>query len=247
MQSSPFINFLTLLLFKQQSKHIGAVLISVIVIFLLSSVLFISASLQKSLVSTLKNQPDFIISRLQAGRAVDTPLTWMDKIIEIEGVTAVTPRLYGRYFVAPNEESFLIIGVDFFDEQSNQMLKKLINIIDLKEFFETPSMLVGEGVKTYMQAHYYRENFSFKLPNTISLPPGDTSLTVHIRTSTLKGFEDRELKIVFDKFKRVIKREFCEMNILTAYEYKFDLNGNPIERISSKEADYLQPGRTEAA
>jgi len=165
MRNSAFLSFLTLLLFKQKSKHIGAVLISIVIIFLLSSVLFISASLQESLQKTLKSQPDFVVSRFEAGRAVNTPIAWMDKIIEIDGVTSVTPRIHGRYFYAPNQESFLLVGVDFFDEQSNKALKELASTLDLKSFFEKPSMLVGQGVKEFMQSHYYRDTFSFKLSN----------------------------------------------------------------------------------
>jgi len=165
MHNNAFFHFLSLLLFKQKNKHIGAIFISVIIIFLLSSVLFISSSLQKSLQSMLKNQPDFTISRLQAGRAVDTPTEWIEKIVQIDGVSAVTPRVYGRYFFAPNENSFLIVGVDFFDEQSNRSLQELMETTDLKSFFAMPSMLVGEGVQKFMTAHYYSDSFSFKLPN----------------------------------------------------------------------------------
>ena len=165
MRNSAFLSFLTLLLFKQKSKHIGAILISIIIIFLLSSVLFISSSLQESLQESLKQQPDFVVSCFEAGRAVNTPIEWMDKIIEIDGVTSVTPRIYGRYFYAANQESFLLIGVDFFDEQSSKALKELSSTLDLKSFLETPSMLVGQGVGEFMQNHYYRDTFSFKLPN----------------------------------------------------------------------------------
>ena len=56
MTNSAFLHFLTTLLFKQRSKHVGAVLISTIIITLLSSVLFISSSLQQTLMSTLNKQ-----------------------------------------------------------------------------------------------------------------------------------------------------------------------------------------------
>ena len=87
MQNSAFMNFLTLLLFKQRGKHIGAVLISVIIIFLLSSVLFISSSLQHSLLGTLEEQADFSVTRVQAGKAVNTPVEWVDKIMGINGIS----------------------------------------------------------------------------------------------------------------------------------------------------------------
>ncbi|SFV90941.1 ABC transporter, permease protein [hydrothermal vent metagenome] len=169
MRNSPlftntFLHFLTLLFFKQKSKHIGAILISVIIIFLLSAVLFVSISLQHSLMSTLDKQADFTVSRVEAGRAVNTPLSWLDKIEQINGVTQVSARIYGRYYFAPREKSFLIVGVDFFDKQNNKALQKLMAKVDLKRFFSSPNMLVGEGVKAYLNAHYYKDAFSFKTP-----------------------------------------------------------------------------------
>jgi ABC-type lipoprotein release transport system permease subunit len=155
---------LTLLLFKQKGKHLGAILISVIIIFLLSSVLFISSSLQHSLLGTLNEQSDFTVSRVEAGRAVNTPVKWIDRIVEINGVTEVMGRVYGRYYFAPREKSFLIVGIDFFDEQNSRILKELVDGIDLKVFLSTPNMLVGEGVRKYLNAHYYKESFSFKTP-----------------------------------------------------------------------------------
>jgi ABC-type lipoprotein release transport system permease subunit len=164
MNSNAFLYFLTLLLFKQKGKHIGAVLISVIIIFLLSSVLFISSSLQNTLLGTLESQSDFTVSRVQAGKAINTPVEWVDKVLEINGVSEVAPRVYGRYFFAPREESFLIVGVDFFDEQSSKELQALVKDLDLKSFLSADSMIVGQGVKTFLEKHYYKETFSFKTP-----------------------------------------------------------------------------------
>ena len=164
MRNNSFFYFLTLLLFKQKSKHIGAVIISIVIIFLLSCVLFISSSLQTTLFDTLERQPDFTVSRIQAGRAINTPIDWIDKILEINGVSKVAPRVYGRYFFNPREESFLIVGIDFFDEQSSKDIQSIIKNIDLKSFLSTDSMLVGNGVKEFLTKHYYKDSFSFKTP-----------------------------------------------------------------------------------
>jgi len=164
MQNSTFLYFLTRLLFKQKSKHIGAVLISILIIFLLSAVLFISTSLQSTLMQTLKNQADFTVTRLKAGYPTQTPLEWIDKISELNGVSAVAPRVYGQYFFTPREKSFLIIGVDFFEEQNAQILKEIIGNLELKPFLSEDSMLVGEGVKIFLNAHYFKKYFTFKTP-----------------------------------------------------------------------------------
>ncbi|QOR62180.1 ABC transporter permease [Sulfurovum sp. ST-21] len=164
MQNSAFLYFLTLMLFRQKSKHIGAIMISVIIIFLLSAVLFISSSLQYSLLATLEGQADFSVSRVQAGRPVNTPVEWVERILEINGVSHVAPRIYGRYFFTPREKSFLVVGIDFFDEQNSKAMEKLIEEIDLKRFLSAESMLVGEGVKRFLEAHYFKNDFTFKTP-----------------------------------------------------------------------------------
>ncbi len=163
LKSSVFLHFLTLLLFKQKSKHIGAVLISVIIISLLSSVLFLSSSLQQTLMSSLDKQADFTITRVEAGRPINTPVEWVDNMLEINGVSKVSSRIYGRYFYEPRANSFLVVGVDFFDEQSSRELTKLIDGIDLKEFLSKDNMLVGEAVNDFLTKHYYKDKFSFKL------------------------------------------------------------------------------------
>ncbi len=164
MHTNPFLYFVTLLLFKQKSKHIGAVLISVMIIALLSSVLFLSASLQTTLLNSVQAESDFSVTRMQAGEPTTTPLAWVDAVSQMSGVQDVAPRIYGRYFFSPRQESFLVVGVDFFDTQSSVMLQKLIEGIDLKAFFATPSMVVGEGVKAFLEDHYYNDSFSFKTP-----------------------------------------------------------------------------------
>ena len=174
MYNNSFLYFLTLLLFKQKGKHIGAVLISVIIIFLLSSVLFISSSLQHTLLGTLEDQADFTLSRVQAGNSINTPVEWVDEILEINGISKVSPRVYGRYFFAPREESFLVVGVDLFDEQSSKELRSLVEGLDLKRFLSTDNMLVGTGVKAFLSEHYYKDHFSFKTPKNKKggcLPP----------------------------------------------------------------------------
>lgn len=164
---SPFLYFLTLLLFKQKIKHIGVMLISIVIITLISSVLFISSSLQHTLQETIDAQADFTVKRVEAGRPMTTPLSWVDQIIDIEGVSDVTPRVHGRYFYAPREESFWIVGIDFFDEQGSKALQRLVKGIDLKQFFSSESMIVGEGVKAFLKTHYYTDSFSFKTPQGV--------------------------------------------------------------------------------
>ena len=165
MTNNAFWHFLTLQLFKERSKHTSVILISVMILFLLSSVLFISSSIRFSLDETLKVQPDFVVSRLQGGSSIATPLAWGDELLDIYGISKVTPRVYGRYYFTAKEKSFLIVGVDFMEEQSHERLQKLIETTDIKTFFEGKQMLVGAGVKTYLEAHFYKSSYNFLTPD----------------------------------------------------------------------------------
>ena len=162
--NNAFWHFLTLQLFKEKSKHLSTVIVSVLLIFLLSSVLFISSSIRFSLEQTLEVQPDFVVHKSLGGRAVPTPLDWVDELIEIHGVGEVSPRVYGRYFFEPKEKSFLIVGVDFLEEQSHKRLKELLQTTNLKEFFKTEQMLVGNGVREYLKEHFYENEYNFLTP-----------------------------------------------------------------------------------
>ena len=164
MLNSPFFHFLTLEFFKARKKHAGVILISLVILFLLSSVLFTSSSIRYSLEQTLGAQPDFVVQRVRGGGRVDLPTEWMDKILDIYGVENVTARVYGRYFFKDKQESALIVGVDFMDEQSHKGLEKLISGIDLERFLEGDKMLVGEGVSAYLKSHFYPTHYSFLTP-----------------------------------------------------------------------------------
>ena len=165
IKNSIFREFLITLLVRERGRHIGIVVISTLIISLLSAVLFLSSSIQQSINSTLNSRADFTLSRVQGLRAIDTPIDWIDKISTIDGVSNINSRVYGRYQFSPKGKSFLIVGVDFFDEINQKDLKSIIEDIDLKDFFLKDSMIVGDGVKQFMSDNFYSDSFSFKLLN----------------------------------------------------------------------------------
>jgi ABC-type lipoprotein release transport system permease subunit len=165
MKNSAFLNFLFLLVFKHRAKHVAIFLISVVIVWLLASVMFINASIKKDALLVLKTQPDFVVQKLVGGKTGPIKLELIDKISELKGVNSTVARVYGRYFLPDNKHYFSIVGVDFFDEILNKNLKKLSDKLDIKEFLQKPNMIVGDGVKAYMKKRYYEKDFNFRLPN----------------------------------------------------------------------------------
>ncbi len=125
---------------------------------------FISSSLQQESLNTLKGESDFLIQKMRSGQAVDTPISWMDEIEKIRGVSVVTPRIHGKYLLPYDEKYFTIIGIDFFDEQIVANLKKLFSNLDIKSFLAKDQMIVGEGVRAYMKKNHYDVYFNFLTP-----------------------------------------------------------------------------------
>ncbi|WP_457606085.1 ABC transporter permease [Nitratifractor sp.] len=165
MGNSPFFHFLTLSLFAERRKHLGVIALSVVLIFLLSATLFISSSLQQILYGALKDEPDFVVQRVRGDHLLPVPLEWADEIGELHGVVRIAPRVWGRYYTRPKGRSFLVVGVDFLDDQSQKALGKLIGTLDLKSFLSSPGMLVGAGVERWMKAHFYNDAYSFLTPS----------------------------------------------------------------------------------
>ena len=169
MKNSVFFNFLFLLLIKHKSKHIAIFIISILIVFLISSVLFISNSLKKEVFSTLNNQSDFIIQKTNNGKIFDTPISWIDDFSSINGVKNVQQRVYGLYYFMPENIYFTIVGVDLFEEHTNKNIKELLSILNISDFLRNDSMIIGNGIKKIFDKYHYFDSYDFKLLDKQSL------------------------------------------------------------------------------
>jgi len=165
MKNSVFFNFIFLLLVKHKSKHFAIFLISIFIVFLTSSILFIKNSLQKEISQALENQSDFIVQKTIANKIKDIDTSLIDEFYEINGVSKVTQRVYGQYYFMPENVYFTIIGIDFFEETTNQDLKELLNFLNISKFLEKDSMIIGNGVKKVLDKYAYFDSYDFKLEN----------------------------------------------------------------------------------
>ena len=163
MKNSVFFNFLFLLLIKHKSKHIAIFIISILIVFLISSVLFISNSLKKEVFSTLDNQSDFTIQKTNNGKIFDTPISWIDDFSSINGVKNVQQRVYGQYYFMPENVYFTIVGIDLFEENTNKNIKELLSVLNISNFLENDSMIIGNGIKNIFDKYHYFDSYDFKL------------------------------------------------------------------------------------
>ena len=165
MKNSVFFNFLFLLLLKHKSKHIAIFIISILIVFLISSVLFISNSLKKEAFSTLENQSDFVIQKINSEKILDTPISWIEDFSSINGIKNTQQRVYGQYYFMPENVYFTIVGLDLFEENTNKNLKELLKILNISDFLQKDSMIIGNGIKKIFDKYHYFDSYDFKLSN----------------------------------------------------------------------------------
>ncbi len=165
MLNNKYINFLFLLLITYRKKHLGIFIISIIIVALVSSVLFISSAIQKDIDTTLQAQADFTLQRYKAGKVLNTPQTWIDECLEIDGISKAQGRIYGMHFYEPAETYFMIVGIDFFDDNVVKTLQKLIDDIDIDKFLARDNMIIGSGVKKFFDEYKYKGNYNFRPPD----------------------------------------------------------------------------------
>ena len=165
MKISVFFNFLFLLLFTHKSKHLAIFFISILIVFLSSSILFISNTLKKEIFTTLKNQSDFVIQKINSGKSQYTPISWIEDFKEISGVKNIQQRVYGQYYFMPEDAYFTIVGIDLFEEGSSKNIKELLEVLNISEFLQSDSMIIGNGIKKLFDKYKYINSYDFKLFN----------------------------------------------------------------------------------
>jgi len=134
-------------------------------IFLLSSILFISNSIKTELELTLKSLPQIIVQKIQAGRHTNIELQRVDKLLEFQGVKSAVPRVWGYYYFAKAGVNFSVVGIDSFDKQYKKSFGQIVDNVDFDKLNQNSSMIVGQGVKKVLNQNYYKNYFNFIKPD----------------------------------------------------------------------------------
>lgn len=148
-------------LLRQKHKTFFVSLILSTLVFLLSSLFFITNSIKHELQSTVESLPEITVQKIKAGRHYDIDVSVVDDILEITGVQSAVARVWGYYYFENAGVNFSLVGVDEYEEQYKKSFIEAIKGVD----FSKPSMIAGEGVKKVMDKNYYREYFNFIKPN----------------------------------------------------------------------------------
>lgn len=149
-------------LLRQKYKTFFIALVLSALVFLLSSLFFITNSIKYELQSTVDSLPEITIQKIKAGRHYDIDASVADEVLQITGVQSAVARVWGYYYFENAGVNFSIVGIDEFEKQYKDSLKQVAEHLD---FDNETSMIVGEGVKKTMNENYYKEYFNFIKPD----------------------------------------------------------------------------------
>lgn len=150
MRINVFLNFVFLLLLKHKAKHISIFIISILIVFLCSSTIFLKDSLKHMLFKTLEYHSDFVIKN---NFNKEIKLEIIPKLEKIKGISNIEQRVYGQYKFLSEDIYFTIVGTTNKDLENN-------------------SIIIGNGVKKLLDKyHYFNEfvigNKVFKIKNNL--------------------------------------------------------------------------------
>jgi len=164
---------------RQKYKAIFITIVFTLLIFLLTSIFFITNSLRYELDSTVESLPEITIQNLKAGRVVDIDVDMVDDILGIAGVNDAVARVWGYYYFKNGGVNLSLVGIDEYEKQYKKSFTNIVDKFDLN----SPSMILGVGVKQVFKDSYYEEYFNFIKPdgtlkkvNIAGVFDGDTKL-----------------------------------------------------------------------
>ncbi len=148
-------------LYRRKIQSFGTFFVFMALVWLLSSVLFISDGIKKELFTSLESLPQMTLQKIRAGKQIDIDVAMAEKLLEIQGVSHATPRVWGYYYFKQAGVNFTVIGLDRFGEQYTHSLQELVDGLDMKALEKEDGMVIGRGVKKVLEENYYTSFFNF--------------------------------------------------------------------------------------
>lgn len=142
-------------------KNISIALIFMILVWLLSSGMMISNSLNHELKTLSKGLPDIIVQNYKGGKVKPFDEEIVEKLWDIKGISNVMGRIWGQYYLKDANIYASIVGVTAFEEQYKKSLTKIAE--DFPESDDAiPSMMISKNLKKLLFKYDMQEYVSFK-------------------------------------------------------------------------------------
>jgi len=146
---------------RNKNKNIFIVVVFTLLVTLLSSIFFLTTTLQHEMQERIAFQPDIVVEAYQAGVKTTVKSTLLDKLLEINGISSGHLRVEGDYTFSAQNVKFHLYGVAPFEDQSDPLINEVLQTQELN----ATQMLVSTYVKDIMKKAYYTEYFNFIKPD----------------------------------------------------------------------------------
>ncbi|MFH2132632.1 MAG: FtsX-like permease family protein, partial [bacterium] len=162
-------------LFRRRTKNGLILIMYVLLIFVVSSVFFITGSLTVELFSTVDELPDITVQKLIGGRQTSIQESYFPAIREIPGVGDVQPRIWGYFYLQELQANFTVYGMDLHQLEAGDYQR----IIDWKPLPQNTQehpdfrMVIGVGVYRLLKEIQMQDSFLFFQPNWDTAIPFD--------------------------------------------------------------------------
>jgi ABC-type lipoprotein release transport system permease subunit len=103
------IDFTLSSLLRRKGKNAALLFVYTLIVFVLASVIFFTHSIKKEASMILQDAPEIIIQRTVAGRHDPIPVSYIEKIKKIRGVSSVRGRLWGYYYDPISGSNYTLI------------------------------------------------------------------------------------------------------------------------------------------
>jgi len=106
-------------LWRRKLRNLSLLIVYAFVIFMLSSVLFLSNALRGEAEAVLEGSPEMIVQRTVGGRHSLIPIEYGAKIDELRGTSRVKPRLWGYYYHPGSGANYRIMVPEGFSQSED--------------------------------------------------------------------------------------------------------------------------------
>jgi ABC-type lipoprotein release transport system permease subunit len=104
------IDFALSSLVRKWGKNVALLAVYTIIVFILASIFFFTASIKKEASLVLQNSPEVVVQRIVAGRHDLSPEGYIQVVSKIPGVREVKGRLWGYYFEPSTGANYTLVA-----------------------------------------------------------------------------------------------------------------------------------------
>lgn len=218
-------------------RNLSLLVVYALVIFLLSSVIFLSNSLRREAETVLAESPDMIVQRTVGGRHSLIPIEYEMKIDDIRGTSRVIARLWGYYFHHASGANYTIMVPEEYTREDDAVevgagvLRTWGDLWESKMYFRThdgKALLLRPITTMTAETDLVSADLILMSETTFrkisGVPEGyATDLALRVRN-------EKERPIIAEKIVKVLPdtRPILKEEILRTYATLFDWRGGYI-------------------